>query len=147
MVICLLKKKIRLILRVTLCFGVLQIHLNGFIFTTFKLFVSNWVHVVICTFPEIGPLWLSIVNICILSWAFVVCRVCSGKPLFYWFSLLPFPFQYHCFLLLLLLLPSLCLLWILIYSSFSSLLCGLDVLIFCFLIKAFNAISFSLKLF
>ena len=40
---------------------------------------------VVCTFSENGPFMvkLSIVNICILSCAFVVCRVCSGNPLFY----------------------------------------------------------------
>ena len=88
---------------------------------------------------------LSIVSVCVLSCAFVVCRVFSGNPLFYSFSLLSFPFQFHCFLIILLLLPSFCFVF-LIYSSFPSLLSGLDVLIFCFLMKAFNAIGFFLRI-
>ena len=52
------------------------------------------------------------------------------------FSFIVFCSYYYCCLL------SACFVFS-IYSSFSSLLCGLDVLIFCFLIKAFNAIGFS----
>lgn len=71
----------------------------------------------------------------------VVVILCSIDFLYYpfLFSFIVFCSYYYCCLL------SACFEF-LIYSSFSSLLCGLDVLIFCFLIKAFNAIGFSLRI-